>query len=138
MNTKAVRAIALTTVALGILMISEWAASQSGPPDKAKGVTRKELAVIDLATEIEGMAGRALRQHRTTIDAGGAIPLHDHVDRPEILFVFSGRLTDHQGAESKEYGPGESFTVGRNTKHWLENRGLEPATFIATSILKQS
>ena len=131
------RRATLAAIAIGLLT-SDWALSQSGPPEKARGVSRNELAAIDLGNEIDGMSGRVLRQHRTTIDPGGAIPLHDHVDRPEILFVFAGRLTDLQGTESKEYGVGESFTVGKATRHWLENRGSEPATFIATSILKKS
>jgi len=131
------RRATLAAIAMGLLTWASWASSQSGPPEKARGVSRTELASIDLALEIEGMSGRVLRQHRTTIDPGGAIPLHDHIDRPEILFVFAGHLTDHQGTESKEYGAGESFTVGKNTRHWLENRGTEPATFIATSILKK-
>ena len=83
------------------------------------------------------MSGRVLKQHRTTIEPGGAIPLHDHNDRPEIIFVFAGRLTDHQGGESREYGPGESYAVGKNTRHWLENKGTEPAVFVATSIIKR-
>jgi quercetin dioxygenase-like cupin family protein len=137
MQLKTVRAIALTTTTLAALALSAQVASQSGPPEKDRGVSRKELAVIDLASEIDGMGGWVMRQHRTTLEPGGAIRLHDHVDRPEILLVVAGRLTDHQDTESKEFGPGESYAVGKKNKHWLENRGTEPATFIGTSILKK-
>jgi mannose-6-phosphate isomerase-like protein (cupin superfamily) len=137
MTMKSVHAIALVTAALAALTLSDRVTSQSVPPEKDRGVGRKELAVIDLASEIDGMTGRVLRQHRTTLEPGGAIRLHDHVDRPEILFVVTGRLTDHQGSESRDYGPGESYAVGKNNRHWLENRGTEPATFIGTSILKK-
>ena len=120
-----------------VLSLITAAIGQPAPPDQARGVSRSELASINLGDEIEAFAGRTLRQHRTTIEPGGAITMHDHVDRPEIIFVFAGRLTDHQASGSKEYGPGQSYTVGKNTRHWLENTGKEPAVFIATTVLKQ-
>ena len=121
---------------VALLVGATLVTGQSEPPDKPRGVSRKDLS-ISLAGEIDGMSGRVLKQHRTTIEPGGAIPLHDHVDRPEIIFVFAGRLVDHQGADSKEYAPGESYAVGKSTRHWLENKGSEPAVFIATSIVRQ-
>ena len=129
----------MSSVLLGVALLigAGWAMGQSEPPDKARGVSRKDLTSISLAGEIDGMSGRVLKQHRTTIEPGGAIPLHDHVDRPEIIFVFAGRLVDHQGSDSKEYSAGESYAVGKSTRHWLENKGAEPAVFIATSIIKQ-
>jgi quercetin dioxygenase-like cupin family protein len=120
-----------------LLLNAQAAMSQTAPPEKARGVSRKDLASINLALEIDGMSGRVLKQHRTTIEPGGAIPLHDHVDRPEIIFIFAGRLIDHQGEDSREYVAGESYTVGKNNRHWLENKSSEPAVFIATSVVRQ-
>jgi len=119
-----------------LVLFGALASAQSNAPDKSRGVSRSELAVIDLSVELEGLAGRVLRQHRTTIEPGGVIAEHDHVDRPEIILVFAGRLTDHQGQEAKEYVAGQSYAVGRKSRHWLENRGTEPAVFIATSVVK--
>ena len=127
----------VAAVSLGpLLLLASLAVGQSNPPDKSRGISRSELAIIDLTAELDGLAGRVLRQHRTTIEPGGVIAVHDHVDRPEIILVFSGRLTDHQGDEAKEYLAGQSYGVGRKTRHWLENRGTEPAVFIATSVAK--
>jgi len=122
--------------ALPLLFLVVAALSQIAAPDKSRGVSRIELTSIDLATELEGMAGRTLRQHKTTIEPGGMIAVHDHVDRPEIILVFAGRLTDHQGIEARDYEAGQSYAVGRKTTHWLENRGSEPAVFVATSLVK--
>ena len=63
--------------------------------------------------------------------------LHDHIDLPEIIYVLSGRLTDYQGGEAKEYGPGDSFAVGKDVRHWFMNRGKEPAILIATFITRR-
>lgn len=136
MNTSISRPLVAAVSAGSLLLFGSLALGQSTPPDKSRGVSRSELATIDLSAELDGFAGRVLRQHRTTIEPGGVIAVHDHVDRPEIIFVFSGRLTDHQGDEAKEYLAGQSYAVGRKTRHWLENRGSEPAVFIATSVVK--
>ena len=120
-----------------LLSLVASAIGQPTPPEKSRGVSRTDLSSIDLGEELEGFRGRTLRQHRTSIDPGGAIALHDHVDRPEIIFVFAGRLTDHQPSGSKEYVAGQAYAVGKNTRHWLENTGAEPAVFIATSVIKK-
>ena len=136
MHTSVSRPL-VAAVSVGSLLLSgSLTLGQSNPPDKSRGVSRSELATIDLSSELDGFAGRVLRQHRTTIEPGGIIAIHDHVERPEIILVFSGRLTDHQGEATKEYLAGQSYAVGRKTRHWLENRGTEPAVFIATSVVK--
>jgi quercetin dioxygenase-like cupin family protein len=95
------------------------------------------VARIELGFEIEGMGDRVLRQNRATLSPGGATALHQHIEQPEIIFVVAGRVIDYQGTESREYGPGESYTVTKGVSHWLENRGTEPATLIATFIAKR-
>jgi len=122
--------------AVPLLLLVMTASSQTAAPDKSRGVSRVELTSIDLGTELEGMPGRTLRQHKTTIEPGGVIAVHDHVDRPEIILVYAGRLTDHQGDDARDYVAGQSYAVGRKTTHWLENRGTEPAVFVATSLVK--
>ena len=61
--------------------------NEEGAPEK-KGVTVELLATVDLGPEIEGMAGRQLRMRMVTIEPGGAFgPVHDHKDRPGIVYV---------------------------------------------------
>ena len=53
------------------------------------GVTTELLATVDLGPEIEGMAGRQLRMRKVTIEPGGVFgPIHDHRDRPGIVYVL--------------------------------------------------
>ena len=61
------------------------------------GVTAEVLATVDLGPEIEGMAGRQLRMRMVTIEPGGVFgPMHDHNDRPGIVYILQGTITDHR------------------------------------------
>ena len=94
------------------------------------------LASVDLAGEIEGMAGRRLRMRMVTIEPGGVLgPLHDHVDRPGTVYILHGTITDHRNGVATDYGPGVGWPEDRNTVHWLENRGTTPAVEISVDIV---
>jgi quercetin dioxygenase-like cupin family protein len=106
---------------------------------QTKGVTVELLAALDLGPEIEGMAGRQLRMRRVTIDPGGVFgPVHDHKDRPGVVFILQGTITDHRDGVAKEYGPGVGWPEDKNTTHWLENRGSTPAVEISVDIVRVS
>jgi len=109
----------------------------SRAPEKPRGVLPPEtLETIDLAKEIPGMAGRQLRMRRLTLEPGGAIPPHSHVDRPEIVFILQGRVRDHRSDRDApvEYGAGETLTQSGAVHHWLENIGDEPLIGLAVDI----
>ncbi len=105
---------------------------------ETKGVTVKLLGVVDLGPEIEGMAGRQLRMRLVTFEPGAVFsPIHDHKDRPGIVYILQGTITDHREGMAKEYGPGVGWPEDRNTLHWLENRGTTPAVEISVDIVRQ-
>jgi quercetin dioxygenase-like cupin family protein len=105
---------------------------------ETNGVTVKLLAALDLGPEIEGMAGRQLRMRMVTIEPGGVFgPMHDHRDRPGMVYILQGTITDHRNGVSKEYGPGVGWPEDKNTTHWLENRGTVPAVEISVDIVRQ-
>lgn len=105
---------------------------------ETKGVTVKQLAAIDLGPEIEGMAGRQLRMRIVTIEPGGVIgPVHNHIDRPGVVYILQGTITDHRNGVAREYGPGVGWPEDRNTIHWLENRGTVTAVEISVDIFNQ-
>ena len=113
-------------------MSSEQAARET------KGVTVQLLKTVDLGLEIEGMAGRQLRMRMVTIEPGGVIgPIHDHIDRPGVVYILQGTITDHRDGVDTEYGPGVGWPEDRNTLHWLENRGTIPAVEISIDIVRQ-
>ena len=105
---------------------------------ETKGVTVKLLATVDLGLEIEGMAGRQLRMRMVTFEPGGVFgPIHDHKDRPGMVYILQGTITDHRNGVAKEYGPGVGWPEDRNTTHWLENRGTIPAVEISVDIVSR-
>ena len=108
------------------------------PAPETKGVTVEVLGTVDLGPEIEGMAGRELRMRMVTIEPGGVFgPIHDHRDRPGIVYVLRGTVTDHRGGIATDYGPRVGWPEDRSTTHWLENRGTTPAVEISVDIVRQ-
>lgn len=104
---------------------------------ETRGVTSELLAAIDLGAEIEGMEGRQFRMRMVTIEPGGVFgPVHDHRDRPGLVYVLRGTITDHRDGVATEYGPGLGWPEDRNTNHWLENRGTVPAVEISVDIVR--
>lgn len=103
-----------------------------------RGVTIELLATVDLGPELEGMAGRQLRLRRVTLEPGAVFgPVHDHKDRPGLVFILQGTITDHREGVATDYGPGVGWPEDRNTLHWLENRGTVAAVEISVDIVRQ-
>ncbi len=104
---------------------------------ETRGVMEELLATVDLGPEIEGMAGRQLRMRRFTFEPGAVFgPLHDHKDRPGVVYILQGTITDHRDSVATDYGPGVGWPEDRNTMHWLENRGLVSAVEISVDIVR--
>ena len=104
---------------------------------ETRGVTTDVLATVDLGGEIEGMEGRQLRMRLVTMAPGGVYgPIHDHVDRPGLVYILQGMITDHRDGVATDYGPGVGWPEDRNTTHWLENRGRSPAVEISVDIVR--
>jgi quercetin dioxygenase-like cupin family protein len=105
---------------------------------ETKGITVKLLTTVDLGPEIKGMQGRQLRMRMVTFEPGGVFgPIHDHKDRPGVVYILQGSITDHRNGVATDYGPGPGWPEDRNTIHWLENRGKIPAVEISVDIVKQ-
>lgn len=105
---------------------------------ETRGVTVQQLGAVDLGAELEGMEGRELRMRLFTIEPGGVLgPVHDHRDRPGMVYILQGTITDHRDGVAIEYGPGLGWPEDRNTTHWLENRGKTTAVEISIDIFRR-
>src|SRR5512140_1770460 len=103
------------------------------------GVTVQLLATMDLGPEIAGLAGRQLRMRLVTFAPGAVFgPLHDHIDRPGLVYILEGTITDHRGGVATDYGPGIGWPEDHTTRHWLENRASVPAVEISVDIVHSS
>jgi quercetin dioxygenase-like cupin family protein len=125
----------LALAALGVVFLSGYALGQRQPPTETVGQAQELLRSIDLTDEIQSTRGRPLRMRKITLQPGGVLALHDHVDRPAVTYLLEGQMTYHQmGRPDLVANPGDGFAEGRATTHWGESTGDVPAVWIAVDI----
>ena len=125
-------AVLLVTVFMG-----GYAAGQrrTAPPPQNVGQTQEMLGMMDLSGEFAAAKGRVLRLRRITLQPGGALALHNHVDRPAVTHLIQGQMTYYpEGKPASVINPGQGAAEGRATTHWAENTGTVPAVWIAADI----
>ena len=135
------RAISVAAFAAGLVGMLLGVALGQGPrtpPVESRGFRTEVLATLDLANEIEGMAGRQLRMRRITVEPGGQFAIHDHRDRPGLFYIQDGTITEYpEGGAAREHHAGRAVAVGHVTRHWEENRRTGPVIVIAVDIVKK-
>jgi quercetin dioxygenase-like cupin family protein len=60
----------------------------------AKGVTDMVLSAIDLSKEPAAIDRRTLRLRKLIVQPGGVVPWHSHADRPAIIYIVDGAITE--------------------------------------------
>ena len=127
--------VGVFTVVLAFL--AGHAAGQRKAPAENVGQSEQLLRSIDLTNELDSAKGRPLRMRKVTLQPGGVLGLHNHVDRPAVTYLLQGQMTYHQdGKPDLVANPGEGFAEGHATTHWAENTGKVPAVWIAVDIPK--
>lgn len=127
---------------VGVLLAAGVAASsivvsQQTAPTENKGVAIRPLAAMNLAPEIEGLAGRQLRMRYITMEPGGHFAIHNHKDRPTLEYILAGTVIEYRDGVAREYKAGDVVLADRNTTHWWQNKGTETAIFLPVDIFKQ-
>jgi quercetin dioxygenase-like cupin family protein len=113
------------------------AAAQRQPPAATVGQSEELLRMLDLTNELDSTKSRPLRMRKLTLQPGGVLALHNHVDRPAITYLLQGELTYYQeGKAPMVLRAGSGTAEGRATTHWAENTGKVPAVWIAVDIPK--
>jgi quercetin dioxygenase-like cupin family protein len=129
---------ALRSAALSLCLLvptSAWAQQPTAGPPQGFNITT--LASIDLGPEIEGMQGRVLRMSYVTVAPGSTMAAHPHKDRPEIIYVVQGTLTEQRNnGEPVDHGAGSVLVMTKDVTHALSNRSTAPVVYIATPIAK--
>jgi quercetin dioxygenase-like cupin family protein len=101
-----------------------------------KDVTDKVLARIDLAKEMVKADDHLFRMRRLEIKSGGIVPWHSHHDRPALIYVVSGEITEYASICKVPilHKAGEvSVDAGRS--HWWKNMGKRTVVLISADIL---
>jgi len=125
------------TVVLMLAFASGYTAGQSQVPTETVGQSQEQLRSLDLTGELDSVEGRPLRMRKITLEPGGVIGIHNHVDRPAVTYLLQGQMTYRQDGEPDMVAnPGDGFAEGRATTHWGESTGSVPAVWVAVDIPK--
>lgn len=101
-----------------------------------KDVTEKLLGQIDLSKEKVAVAGHQLRMRRLEIKSGGEVAWHDHTNRPALIYVISGAITEYSShcQVPIEHKSGELSLERGGLSHWWKNNSNEPVVLISADI----
>ncbi|MGE5203432.1 MAG: cupin domain-containing protein [Acidobacteriota bacterium] len=144
------RSLSMAAVVLGGLTLAAGAASAGEcPADKmgvnvtkadktpAKGVTDTVLSSIDLAKEPAKIQGRQFRLRKLVVEPGGVVPWHSHGDRPAIIYIVQGEITEYASncAVPIVHKAGEVARETHATAHWWKNTGSETVVLLSADLL---
>jgi len=103
----------------------------------AKDVTDKVLAAIDLSKEPAKLDNRLLRLRKLEILPGGVVPWHSHGDRPAIIYIVQGEVTEYASdcAVPIVHKTGEVARETASTSHWWKNTGKQTVILLSADIL---
>ena len=121
---------------VSLLLTSAGAASaqQAGVP-ATRGVTAGSLSTLEFADDMPKLAGQAMRMRRVDIAPGGSIDTHSHRGRPAVLYIVAGSIVERRGDAVREYRVGESYAIGGDISHAIDNPGPTPASYIEVDIV---
>jgi quercetin dioxygenase-like cupin family protein len=109
---------------------------QAMGPTEPKDVTDTVLAAIDLSKEMVKIDDHQFRMRQLVIQPGGIVPWHSHADRPALIYVVAGEITEYAStcAIPLVHKAGDvSVDAGRS--HWWKNMGKKPVVLISADIL---
>ena len=102
-----------------------------------KDVTDTVLASVDLGRERVGANDRLFRLRQLVIQPGGEVPWHSHGDRPAIIYIVSGTVTEYADtcAVPIVHEAGDVASETHVTSHWWKNTGTTPAVLLSADLL---
>ena len=136
------------TTALSAALLSTAARAGQCPADQigvdvtkpvvtaAKGVTDTVLSAIDLSQEPANIAGRVLRLRKLVVQSGGVVPWHSHGDRPAIIYIIDGTITEYASncAVPIVHKAGDVAREISATSHWWKNTSRSPVTLLSADV----
>jgi quercetin dioxygenase-like cupin family protein len=107
--------------------------------EAAKGVADVVVTSIDLIKEPLKVDGRLFRARRLDIAPGGVVPWHSHSDRPAMLLIASGEITEYASTCKVPIAhKAGDITAERNpTQHWWRNHGTQPVVIYAFDLFRK-
>lgn len=107
-------------------------------PSTPNGVTDMLIGSIDLEQKAVAFRGEQFRMRQLVVQPGGVVPWHSHAERPAIIYVVKGSITEYRStcAVPIEHKAGEvTSEFGADLAHWWKNTSKEPTVLISSDIL---
>jgi quercetin dioxygenase-like cupin family protein len=104
-----------------------------------KNVTDKVLTMIELGKEKVGLKDHQFRLRRLVVQPGGEVAWHSHADRPAIIYIVSGTITEYAStcAVPIVHKAGDVARETHTTSHWWKNSSSKPAVLLSADILHE-
>ena len=90
----------------------------------AKGVTDTVIGSTDLAKEPVGIHDRLFRLRKLVVEPGGVVPWHSHGDRPALIYIISGEITEYSSTcavpivhRAGDTAPGDAHDIALVEEH---------------------
>ena len=101
-----------------------------------KDVTDKVIASNDLSTDPIALKGRLFRARELVVAPGGIVPWHDHGNRPAMIYIVSGQMTEYAStcAVPIVHKAGEVTPEKAPTMHWWKNTGKAKSVIISVDL----
>lgn len=106
------------------------------PPTAPVDETDTTLGEVDLSKLDLPVQSWSLRFRRVDVGVGGIVPWHSHEQRPAVLHILQGEITEYSTAES---GPvvrraGDTIPEFGPVSHWWKNTGTEHVIILAADV----
>jgi quercetin dioxygenase-like cupin family protein len=142
------RMMVAAAMGLGGTLIASAAMSAECPPGKAataagidgpkqgKDVVDAVLTSLDLGEEKVGLRGYQLRLRRLVVQPGGEVPVHSHENRPALIYIESGEMTEFKNicAVPIVHKAGQATPEDHRVVHWWRNTGKVPAVILSADV----
>jgi quercetin dioxygenase-like cupin family protein len=101
-----------------------------------KDVKEELLGQIDLSKEKVAVPDHHFRMRRLTVAPGGEVAWHSHAERPALIYVVSGAITEYSShcLVPIEHKTGDLSVEQGGLSHWWKNNSKEPVTLISADI----
>ena len=112
-------------------------AMKSGATE-AVGVSDEVLSHIDLSKEALKLEDHTFRLRRLVIQPDGVVPFHSHSDRPALIYVVEGSITEYNSncAVPILHHAGEASMESIGLSHWWKNNSGKPVVLISADIIE--
>lgn len=128
----------LKKLALATAVIASASAAFAEKSKETQGLDITPLELHEtIGEQIPAMDGFALRARRIVITPGGTIAEHSHADRPGVVYILEGSMTEHRGDIARVVKAGDTWTETADTLHWMENTSGKPCIIIAVDLVAQ-